>query len=134
MPGYSAECVSGKHETCTDRDCRCMCPSHPWNRKGAPPPTPTQGSGLACPLCNRKPRPGDQFCREDGERLVSPQKCICGAVGDKADRYCGKCGWEYAKAVQSAPEPQFTEEDIVALEAKARARPSDVEVPPTEVH
>ncbi len=134
MPGYSAECVSGHHESCADRDCRCMCAAHPWNRKGAQPPTPALGSGLACPVCNRTPRVGDQFCRADGEKLVNPQKCICGAIGDKQDRFCWKCGWEFAKAMPSKPEPQLTEEEIAAIEARARSRPSDVEVPPTEVH
>jgi hypothetical protein len=111
-----------------------MCMSHPWNRKGAPLPTPALGSGLACPSCNRTPRIGDQFCRDDGDKLVSPQKCVCGAMGDKADRFCGKCGLPFGRLVQDSPEPQLSEEEIAALEIKARSRPSDVEVPPTEVH
>jgi hypothetical protein len=136
MPGYSAECVSGHHESCTDRDCRCMCAAHPHNRKTMSLPSRVEGanpSGLACPLCNRVPRPGDLFCRADGEKLVSPQKCQCGAVGDKADRFCGKCGSAFLK-LTPLPEPQFTEQEIQELEKKARLRPSDVEVPPTEVH
>ena len=133
MPGYSAECVSGHHESCADRDCRCMCSAHPWNRKLAPPPTTAPTSGLACPNCNRVPRPGDQFCREDGEKLISPQKCVCGATGDKADRFCGKCGSTFQKFTP-LPEPLLTDEEILAIETKARSRPSDVELPPTEVH
>lgn len=132
MPGYSEACVQGHHESCADRDCRCLCQAHPWNRKTAPP-SPVN-SALACPACNRAPRPGDQFCRDDGEKLISPQKCACGATGDKADKFCGKCGLPFGRFVQDKPDPQFTEEEIVALEAKARSRPSDVEVPPTEVH
>lgn len=128
MPGYSAECVSGHHESCTDPDCRCMCAAHPKNRKAMPP---AQSSGLACPACNRAPRPGDQFCREDGERLIVPLKCVCGATGDKTDRFCGKCGLSLSKPAQF---PELTDEEILGMEAKARLRPSDVEIPPTEVH
>lgn len=129
MPGFSEACVSGHHESCTDRDCRCLCPSHPWNHKLVTPPAPVQPAGLACPRCARVPRPGDQFCRADGEQLVSPQKCPCGAIGDKTDRFCGKCG---KKLIEDSPEP--TEDQAKALESWARTRPSDVEVPPTEVH
>lgn len=135
MPGYSAECVSGHHESCTDPDCRCMCPTHPQNRKGATLPTHLQAiPGLACPNCNRVPRPGDLFCRNDGEKLVSPQRCSCGAIGDKSDRYCAKCGLPFGRFIPEKPDPQFSEEEILNMEAKARSRPSDVEVPPTEVH
>jgi hypothetical protein len=55
-------------------------------------------------------------------------------MGDKADRFCGKCGLPFGRLVQDSPEPQLSEEEIAALEIKARSRPSDVEVPPTEVH
>jgi len=130
MPGYSEACVSGHHETCADRDCRCLCPTHTWNRKPVAPPPATQA--LSCPICVRIPRPGDQFCRGDGERLVSPQKCeACGQIGDRSDRFCGKCGRSFAKVV---PAVELTEEEIAAIEARARSRPSDVEVPPTEIH
>jgi hypothetical protein len=132
MPGYSEACVQGHHESCSDRDCRCMCSAHPWNRKSAPPSIPAPGSSLACPACNRTPRPGDQFCRNDGEKLIFPQKCVCGATGDKADQYCGKCGLPFGRFIKDSP--QLSDEEVIGLEAKARSRPSDVEVPPTEVH
>jgi hypothetical protein len=55
-------------------------------------------------------------------------------MGDKADRFCGKCGLPFGRAIQDSLEPQFTEEEIAALEIKARSRPSDVEIPPQEIH
>lgn len=131
MPGYSAECVSGQHKACVEKECRCLCHPivHNLTRNVGPQ---FIGSSLACPYCSRPPRPGDQFCREDGERLVSPQKCeACGQIGDKTDRFCGKCGSSFTKVT---PAIELTDEEAAMLEAKARTRPSDVEVPPTEVH
>ena len=134
MPGYSEACVQGHHESCGDRDCRCMCPSHPWNRKLATPPAPAPGTGLICPKCVKVPKTGDVFCRNDGAKLVIGKSCSCGMPCDEADLFCGKCGQKFGWGHTSSPDPQFTEEEIIALEAKARTRPSDVEVPPTEVH
>lgn len=132
MPGYSAECVSGHHKACTENDCRCLC--HPTVQNLTRNLAPQFIAGLVCPHCARPPRQGDQFCRNDGEKLVSPQKCPCGAIGDKSDQFCGKCGLPFGRSTSTAPEPQFSDEEIATMEAKARMRPSDVEVPPTEVH
>lgn len=129
MPGFSAECVSGQHKACTEGDCRCLC--HPAVQKLlSTPKAHSPGEPTwACPRCARPPRPGDVFCREDGERLVNPHKCECGAIGDNSDRFCGKCG---KKLIEDSPEP--SEDQVKALETWARGRPSDVEVPPQEIH
>lgn len=129
MPGYSAECVSGHHKACTENDCRCLC--HPTVQNLTRNLAPQFIAGLVCPHCARPPRQGDQFCRNDGEKLVSPQKCPCGAIGDKSDQFCGKCGTSFMKAT---PAIELTDEEAIALEAKARTRPSDVEVAPHEIH
>jgi hypothetical protein len=136
VPGYSAECVSGHHESCTERDCRCLCAAHPWNQtlmKGAPRPAPANGSGgtLVCPNCDRIPRAGDFFCRADGIRLIAGKMCRCGHAAEPDDKYCGNCGLSFAAPI--VPVPELSESEIAALEARARQRPSDVEVPPTEV-
>lgn len=134
MPGYSSECVSGHHEACTERECRCMCSSHPWNRKIAPPPQakPAGIGNLVCPTCDRVPKAGDSFCRNDGTRLIAGKTCNCGKPGAPDDVYCGGCGAKFG--LPPLPALELSEEEIAAIESKARNRPSDVEVPPTEVH
>lgn len=133
MPGYSAECVGGKHEACTDRDCRCMCPAHPWNRTlPAPPPSTRPAINLVCPQCPRLPRIGDFFCRSDGSKLVLRKRCTSGHPAEVDDVFCALCGEKFGQP--TVPVLELSEEEMVALETKARSRPSDVEVPPTEVH
>jgi hypothetical protein len=95
-------------------------------------PMVAPGTSLVCPICSQRPRAGDLFCRFDGETLVSPKKCECGQIGDQSDRFCGKCGRRFGPEPSKIPE--LSEEEIKALEQKARSRPSDVEVAPQEVH
>ena len=60
------------------------------------------------------------------------KQCSCGKSADPDDVFCGGCGQKFgAPAVQV---PELSEDEIAALEAKARLRPSDIEVPPVEVH
>lgn len=141
MPGYSAECVSGHHDSCTNRDCRCMCSAHPWNRKGVLPATMSHpGTNLVCTQCPRLPRAGDFFCRSDGSKLVAGKRCTCGHGAEPDDLYCGGCGAKFGGApligtsILATPVPELSDEELIVLEAKARSRPSDVEVPPQEVH
>ena len=136
MPGLYEFCMSGQHDQCQQKDCRCLC--HPWAQKlvTRPPivPTASTTSALRCPKCSKVPRSGDVWCRADGEALVVPKGCSCGTIGDELDNFCGKCGKAFTVTTVPIPEPTFSEEEISALEAKARQRPSDVEVPPQEVH
>ena len=135
LPGYSEACVSGQHEACVDPDCRCLhhAKVQALMRPNAQLPINSENQ-FVCPRCQTKPRNGDLYCRDDGERLVIPKKCECGQIGDKSDRYCGKCGKSFVRPITPIPELELSEEEIAAIEAKARMRPSDVEVPPTEVH
>jgi len=66
--------------------------------------------------------------------LAAGKICSCGSAGEPNDVYCGACGQKFETPAPIAPEPQFSVEEIAALEAKARMRPSDVEVPPQEIH
>jgi hypothetical protein len=137
LPGYSAECVSGHHSECHDSDCRCLCSAHPRNlemmqKKPVVQVTSTTGTSLVCPKCARVPRLGDRFCRDDGEKLTAGKLCQCGHAGEIGDSYCPFCGQKFAVPVIQGPE--LSDEEIAALEAKARLRPSDVEVPPTGIH
>jgi hypothetical protein len=126
--------MGGNHSACHESDCRCAC--HPkvqeMIREDAQKPKVTVSpSSLVCPRCSQKPRVGDTYCRLDGEMLVTPKKCECGQIGDRADRFCGRCGRKFGPAPGEVPE--LSEEEIAALEEKARTRPSDVEVAPVEV-
>jgi hypothetical protein len=58
--------------------------------------------------------------------------CRCGKSAEPDDIFCGGCGQKFGPA--AVPVIELSEEEIAALEAKARMRPSDVEVPPIEVH
>lgn len=135
MPGFSAECVSGQHDACAERDCRCLC--HPKVQelmRGAaqrPKVTPSFSS-MVCSQCSKVPRIGDSFCRADGSRLITGKQCSCGKAAEPDDTYCGSCGQKFGAL--AVPVPELSEEELKALEAAARARPSDVEVPPVEVH
>ena len=58
--------------------------------------------------------------------------CQCGKTSEPEDKYCGGCGRIFGPP--AVPIPELSEEEIAALEAKARQRPSDVEAPVSEVH
>jgi hypothetical protein len=135
LPGYSEACVSGHHEACVDPDCRCLhhAKVQALMRPNAQLPINSDNQ-FVCPRCQTKPRNGDLYCRDDGEKLVIPKKCECGQIGDKSDRYCGKCGKSFVRPITPIPEPELSEEEIAAIEAKARMRPSDVKAPISEVH
>jgi hypothetical protein len=113
-----------------------MCSAHPWNQRAAARPTYRhQGSpspALVCLTCSKVARPGQLYCTADGSRLSQGKICSCGVAGEPTDIYCGKCGQLLGSVLSATPE--LTEEEIAALEAKARARPSDIEMPPTEIH
>lgn len=130
MPGYSPECVSGQHKACLEPECRCLC--HPKVQNMVTKPATTARGALICPTCDYLPKLGDTFCRRDGARLIEGKLCLSGHSCDRNDIFCGTCGQKLDLAAITVTE--FTEEEIAALEAKARTRPSDVEVPPTEVH
>ena len=91
-----------------------------------------QKSNLICPACAKPGKIGDQFCRQDGVRLTEGKVCACGAGAEPNDVYCGACGQKFGSA--AIPVPELSEEELMALEKKVRTRPSDVEVPPQEVH
>jgi len=74
---------------------------------------------------------GDLFCRIDGNRLIAGKICACGKPGDPDDIFCGLCGQKFG--LPAVPVPELSEEEIAAMEAHARQRPSDVEVPPVEI-
>lgn len=134
LPGYSEACTAGHHEACVDPQCRCL--HHPTVRammqQSQTRPTVTATGTLVCPVCDHTPRIGDQFCRVDGNKLISGKVCRCGKAGEPDDVFCGGCGQKFGPV--AVPIPELSEEEIAALEARARQRPSDVETPPIEVH
>ena len=135
MPGFSESCVSNAHSECHNRECYCPC--HPWvqdSMRGSLQRTEGRSavSTMVCPKCARVPRIGDTFCRGDGARLMAGKQCQCGKAAEPDDVFCGGCGQKFGAA--AVPVPELTEEEIAALEAKARTRPSDVESPVVEVH
>src|SRR5712692_8909157 len=128
IPGYSEACFSGHHESCTERDCRCLCAQHPWNQALMKKAQSASGrssaepaSTLVCGYCDRIPRSGDTFCRSDGTRLMPGKMCGCGKMGEPDDLYCGGCGQKFGPA--AVPVPELSDEEIAAMEAKARQRP-----------
>jgi hypothetical protein len=133
MPGFAEMCMSGHHESCTDHQCRCGC--HSWVRELIKAPIIQKPAGignLVCPTCDRIPKAGDAFCRNDGSRLIAGKTCSCGKPGAPDDVYCGSCGAKFG--LPPLPALELSEEEIAAIEAKARMRPSDVEAPVSEVH
>ena len=120
----------------SDLDCRCLHHKHAQDLMcKSPAPqrmTPSGPSTFVCPICDRVPRIGDLFCRTDGTKLISGKMCRCGKAAEPDDKFCGGCGQLFGPPAVLVPE--LSEEEIAALEAKARLRPSDVEVPPVEVH
>jgi hypothetical protein len=137
MPGFGDMCVSGKHGECHETDCRCLC--HPKVQelmRGAAQRASTQvhpsTSTMVCSQCARVPRIGDSFCCADGSRLMAGKQCSCGKAAEPDDVFCGGCGQRFGAV--AVPVPELSEEELAALEAKARTRPSDVEVAPQEVH
>lgn len=136
MPGYTAECMSGQHPACVNHDCRCGCHAHVKAMLAKSLPAihvPQDGNAsLICPACTKPGKVGDQFCRQDGLRLTQGKLCGCGAGAEPTDLYCGACGQKFGSPAVALPE--LSEEDLLAIEKKARMRPSDVEMPPTEVH
>lgn len=134
MPGYTAECMSGQHTACLDRDCRCGCHAH-VQAMVSKVPVPLNGMNLVCPVCAKPGKSGDQFCRQDGTRLVQGKICTCGRGAEPGDLFCGWCGQKFGEPSPKAVRiPDLSEEEMKALEAKARTRPSDVEFPPQEIH
>ena len=136
IPGYSEMCMSGHHEQCLDTDCRCLHHTkvQEMMRGQAQKATTRVGpsvSTMVCPQCAKVPRVGDTFCRADGARLMPGKQCSCGKAADPDDVFCGGCGQRFG--LPAVPVPELSEDEIAALEAKARSRPSDVEVPPVEV-
>ena len=133
MPGFSEECVSGQHKACLNADCRCLC--HPkvqnlMTNTPAPVAKASDSVRHVCPKCNEPPfLSTDLFCRKDGAKIAHGKKCCCGRIANPADRYCFSCGI----AFDSPAIPEPTEEEIAALEARARKRPSDVEMPVVDV-
>lgn len=87
---------------------------------------------MVCPICDRMPHAGDIFCRMDGNKLISGKICRCGKASEPDDQFCGGCGQKFGPP--AVPIPELNEDEIAALEAKARTRPSDVEAPVNEVH
>ena len=73
----------------------------------------------------------DQFCRADGTKLIAGKTCRCGKGAEPADEFCGACGQKFG--LPPVPALELSDEEAAELEAKARMRPSDVEVPPVEV-
>ena len=127
--------MSGQHSECHDSQCRCGCHRHVQEMlQGAAqrPQVSSAVSTMVCPKCARVPRIGDTFCRGDGARLMAGKQCQCGKAAEPDDMFCGGCGQRFGAA--AVPVPELSEEEIAALEAKARTRPSDVESPVVEVH
>jgi hypothetical protein len=150
MPGYSSECVSGVHNACVERDCRCDC--HPWTQalrnqplkrsdpNGGyqrnlppeiqalvPPPAQTQIHNT-CPQCATRALVTDVFCRKDGMRLAMGKQCLgCGAPEEPEDQFCWQCGLKAGEKPPPPPEPttyeqQVAENDRRIEEIKALAR------------
>lgn len=86
---------------------------------------------LVCTQCARIPRTGDLFCRADGSKLMAGKVCRCGKGAEPDDVFCAGCGQKFGIPV--VPVKELSEEEIAALEAQARLRPSDVEAPPQEI-
>jgi CDGSH-type Zn-finger protein len=57
--------------------------------------------------------------------------CRCGKSAEPNDEYCGGCGQKFG--LPAVPVKELSEEEVAALEAKARMRPSDVETPAQEI-
>lgn len=136
IPGFCESCVSGQHAECRDSDCRCLCRASVQKLMKAAAvvqrPSTTAGGILTCPNCvEGQPKRGDVYCRECGTSLTSGKRCRCGRPADMGDKFCGTCGQAFP--VAAVPVSELSEEEAAALEARARQRPSDVEVPPTEV-
>jgi hypothetical protein len=137
LPGLAEMCVSGHHAACSDVGCRCLC--HPWAQelvKKSSQVSHSSGTSLSsksiCPKCNKIPKDGDIWCRDCGSRILHGISCECGRVADATDKFCYWCG--QSLTTPAVPIPELSEDEITALEARARTRPSDVEVPPTEIH
>jgi hypothetical protein len=137
MPGFGAMCVAGQHAECKETGCRCLC--HPKVQKMMKS-SPQRSNGntvsavstMVCPQCAKVPRIGDTFCRADGVRLMAGKQCSCGKAAEPDDIFCGGCGQRFGAV--AVPVPELNEDELAALEAKARTRPSDVEMPQVEVH
>ena len=133
MPGYSESCVSGAHEVCGNRDCRCQC--HPWSQnlvaqkarelsRQAPAivresaPIEVQNT---CPKCGSSQRATDVFCRADGERLVLGKQCMgCGAPGNSGDKFCWQCGLAHGTKPPEPAEAPPAEDPLTRLQRQAR--------------
>lgn len=63
---------------------------------------------------------------------MAGKQCKCGKAAETDDQFCGGCGQKFTPP--AVPVPDLSEEEAAALEARARMRPSDVEVPPLEIH
>jgi hypothetical protein len=134
MPGYAEMCMSGQHSECHDSQCRCGCHKSVQEmiRGSAQRPQTTSAvSTMVCPQCAKVPRIGDTFCRADGARLMAGKQCSCGKAAEPDDIFCGGCGQKFG--APAVPVPELNEDELAALEAKARQRPSDVEMPSVEV-
>jgi serine/threonine protein kinase len=61
---------------------------------GRPPAAAARGRETACPSCQGRVRPGDQFCMHCGTQLVEavPRCQACQAFVNQADHYCILCG------------------------------------------
>lgn len=130
MPGYTAECTSGAHSACVERDCRCQC--HPWTQnlvqkaeaqratRQAEPVIELQNT---CIACGAKAPATETFCRHDGSRLRLGKQCLgCGSPGKTEDNFCWSCGLEHGTKPPEIEQEQGPAEDpIVRIKREAVA-------------
>lgn len=133
MPGISEQCAGNAHEACVDPTCRCLHHKHVqemMKEAAAPKVTPITTGNKRCPVCMASWKASDIYCRKDGTVLASNECKMCKAPTMTGDLFCWKCG--AGLVVSGMPTPtQYADmpDEAAAMEAKARLRPSDVEVP-----
>lgn len=127
MPGYSEACVSGAHPACIDTGCRCLCHISAQqlvekkkqetlrHSAGTREAVPTTELSNKCPKCGQGAKATDNFCRNDGTRLMLGKQCAkCGAPGDEPDMFCWQCSWKHGEPLPTdEPEPAPTEDPVV---------------------
>ncbi len=58
-------------------------------------------AAMKCGKCGTAGRPGDRFCRKDGEKLETDIHCGgCGQKAPAGDLYCGNCGGALSEEIQ----------------------------------
>jgi hypothetical protein len=86
-------CDSGCCPDCLNADDVCIPCASKNKKSGGATEAADGGGGHACPNCNTAGS-GGRFCAECGFDMASTHKSCpgCGAMADRAARFCGDCG------------------------------------------